>query len=241
MARRCRQTRRITAFLADECTAPPIGRRAPVLPVLCAELQKRISWCRWLRVTWLARGRGDAGQARGQARLARAIPIAVRKAAADSEALDRAPSCGDDHGVQIPWQPQDCTRTCARCGSSWKVPGSARGWWRGRLASRSLARCVVIAGLLVGANQENMDEHGRVDLGADPPGRVTRPLSRMPCGSVHAACIGRRAALLIDRSGVSRVCVRIRRTRRRPGDISCRGLRRSRICHQRTLRARTAV
>ena len=158
MARRCRQTRRITAFLADECTVPPIGRRAPVLPVLRAELQKRISWCRWLRVTWLARGRGDAGPARGQARLARAIPIAVRKAAADSEALDRAPSCGDDHGVQIPWQPQDCTRTCARCGSSWKVPGSARGWWRGRLTSRSLARCVVIAGLLVGANQENVDD-----------------------------------------------------------------------------------
>ena len=199
----------------------------------------RISWCRWLRVTWLARGRGDAGQARGQARLARAIPIAVTKAAADSEALDRAPSCGDDHGVQIPWQPQDCTRTCARCGSSWKVPGSARGWWRGRLASRSLARCVVIAGLLwAPIRRTSMTWSSRSRRGSawSSHSAIVQNAMRISSRSVHrqASC------LTDDRSGVSRVCVRILRTRRRPGGIVSWS-RRSRICHQGTLRARTAV
>ena len=59
---------------------------------------------------------------------------------------------------------------------------------------------------------------------------------------ISSRIVHRQASCLTDdRSGVSRVCVGILRTRPRPGGISCRGLRRSRICHQRTLRARTAV
>jgi hypothetical protein len=140
--------------------------------------------------------------------------------------LTRAPSCGDDHNVRIPWQPQDYTRTCARCGSTWKVPGPARGWWRSRKVNRSLARCAVIAGLLAGASQENADSIAESPL----------------CGSAwlsHSAIV-RNAMLITSRSvhqqascltnqqpGARRACVRILRTRRGPGDISCRGLRRS--------------
>jgi hypothetical protein len=103
--------------------------------------------------------------------------------------LTRAPPCGDDHGVQIPWQPQNCTRTCAWCGSSWKVPGSARRWWRGRLVSRSLARCVVIVGLLVGANQENVD-----DMVESISARIRLAESLRHCPECHADQFTQRAS-----------------------------------------------
>ncbi len=38
----------------------------------------RIWWRRWLRVSWLAPGRGDADQATGQARLARETSAVMR-------------------------------------------------------------------------------------------------------------------------------------------------------------------
>ena len=75
------------------------GHRLAVLPVLRADLgdrggygvrsgewlarglrkyRSRISWRRWLRVSRLAQGRGDADQARGQARLARETSAVIR-------------------------------------------------------------------------------------------------------------------------------------------------------------------
>ena len=30
--------------------------------------------------------------------------------------------------MRFPWQPQEITRTCAQCGTTWHVPGSARRW-----------------------------------------------------------------------------------------------------------------
>jgi hypothetical protein len=72
--------------------------------------------------------------------------------------LTRAPSCGDDHSVRFPWQPQGYTRTCGRCGSIWQVSGSARRWWRSRLVNRFLARFVVITGVGVNVDQVKVNE-----------------------------------------------------------------------------------
>jgi len=60
--------------------------------------------------------------------------------------------------VRFPWQPQDCTRTCARCGFGWRVPGSARRWWRRGPAYRFLARLVSVAGLSLGGDEARIDE-----------------------------------------------------------------------------------
>jgi hypothetical protein len=99
------------------------------------------------------------------------------------------PSCGDDHSVRIPWQPQEYTRTCVQCGSSWKVPGSARRWWRGRLVNKSLARCTVIVGLLVGANQENVD-----DMVESISARIRLAESLRHCPKCHAGHFTQRAS-----------------------------------------------
>jgi hypothetical protein len=103
--------------------------------------------------------------------------------------LTRAPSCGDDHSVRIPWQPQDYTRTCARCGSTWKVPGPAKRWWRSRMVNRSLARCAVIAGLLAGASQENADS-----MAESISARIRLAESLRHCPECHADHFTQRAS-----------------------------------------------
>jgi hypothetical protein len=53
--------------------------------------------------------------------------------------------------MRFPWQPQEYTRTCARCGSTWQVPRSA--WlWRSKVASRLVAGAAVITGGAVEAD-----------------------------------------------------------------------------------------
>ena len=99
------------------------------------------------------------GQARGQAdrRAARPQQLSRGREANQGRRLTQAPSCGDDHRVRFPWQPQGYTRTCVRCGSIWQVPGSARRWWRSRLAYGPMARIVMIAGLSVSGDPAKVD------------------------------------------------------------------------------------
>jgi len=66
-------------------------------------------------------------------------------------ALDPAPSCGDDRCMRFPWQPQEYTRTCAQCGTTWQVPRSARRW-RSRLVSRFVAGVATVTGAAVEAD-----------------------------------------------------------------------------------------
>jgi len=47
-------------------------------------------------------------------------------------ALDSSWSCGHDHCVRFPWQPQGYARTCVECGYTWQVP---RGMRRRRFRS----------------------------------------------------------------------------------------------------------
>jgi hypothetical protein len=53
--------------------------------------------------------------------------------------------------MRFPWRPPDYALTCAQCGATWRVPGSARRW-RSRLASRFVAGAAVITGAAVEAD-----------------------------------------------------------------------------------------
>jgi hypothetical protein len=53
--------------------------------------------------------------------------------------------------MRLPWRPPDYAMTCAQCGTTWRVPGSARRW-RSRLASRLAAGGAVITGAAVEAD-----------------------------------------------------------------------------------------
>ena len=98
-----------------------------------------------------------------------------------TEALDSAPSCGDDHGVRFPWQPQEYTRTCAQCGYIWEVPRWARQR-RGRLVSMFVAAFAVIATL---ADAHPGDTAGTVKSISDQ-NRLAEALGHCPeCDADH--------------------------------------------------------
>ena len=72
------------------------------------------------------------------------------------------------------------TRTCVQCGTTWKVPRSARRW-RIRLASRLLAGVAVITGGLVEADPGAMAR--MVDSISE---RNRRAEARLRCPECHA-------------------------------------------------------
>ncbi len=95
-------------------------------------------------------GPDGEGQARGRAREARGeTSAAIRRTGDESrETLDPASSCLDDHRMRFPWQPQEYTRTCAQCGSTWQVPRWARRR-RSKLVNMFLSAFAVVAELVV--------------------------------------------------------------------------------------------